>query len=90
MDYAGLLTQHDHPTAWEYPPGFDHKAAIARFTRFVADMSAALGQRVSSETGDHIQDASFHSQAFLPLAGGVQGLIRFSNFATWPLSGMAS
>ena len=80
MDYARLLAQHDHPTHWEYPPGFDYKAATARFGRFVADLSAALGAAVPSETGTHIQDASFHSQAFLPLPGGRRGLIRFSNF----------
>src|SRR4051812_46138479 len=80
MDYAQLLAAHDHPTRWEYPPGFDYNAAIARFGRFVADLSAALGVPVPSETGAHVQDASFHSQAFLPLPGGLQGLIRFSNF----------
>ena len=80
MDYAQLLAQHDHPTHWKYPPGFDYKVAIARFKQFVADLSTALGQSVPSETGVHIQDASFHSQVFLPLPGGRQGLIRFSNF----------
>lgn len=80
MDYAQLLASHDHPTHWEHPPGFDYQAAVARFVRFVADLSTALGQPVPSETGVHIQDASFHSQAFLPLPGGRQGIIRFSNF----------
>ncbi|MFO0796667.1 MAG: hypothetical protein U0804_04265 [Gemmataceae bacterium] len=80
MDYASLLAQHDHPTHWEYPPGFDYAAATARFGRFMADLSAALGQPVPSETGSYIQDASFHSQASLPLPDGRQATIRFSNF----------
>ncbi len=81
MDYAQLLAKHDHPTHWEYPPGFDYEAATARFGKFVAALSAALGEPMTSETGVHIQDASFHSQVFLPLSGGRQGLIRFSNFS---------
>jgi hypothetical protein len=80
MDYAQLLVRHDHPTHWEYPPGFDYETANARFARFVADLSAILRVSVSSETGACIQDASFHSQAFLPLPDGRQALIRFSNF----------
>mgnify|MGYP001035425781 CR=1 FL=1 len=80
MDYAQLLAQHDHPIYWECPPGFDHEAAIARFARFLAALSAVLGESIPSETGCHIQDASFHSQAFLPLASGQRGLIRFSDF----------
>ncbi len=80
MDYARLLAAHDHPTHWEYPPGFDYRTATARFGKFVATLSAALGEPVASETGVHIQDASFHSQVFLPLPGGRQGLIRLGNF----------
>ena len=48
--------------------------------RFVTDLSAILGMPISSETGHHIQDASFHSQATLPLPDGQWALIRFSNF----------
>src|SRR4051794_23680215 len=80
MDYAQLLARHDHPTRWEYPPGFDYETANARFARFVSDLSAILGVSIPSETGAYIQDASFHSQAFLPLPDGRQAPIRFSNF----------
>lgn len=80
MDYAQLLAQHDDPTHWEYPPGFDYQAATARFAKFVEALSVAIGEAVESETGAYIQDASFHSQAFPPLPGGRRGLIRFSNF----------
>ncbi len=80
MDYAKLLARHDHPTQWEYPPGFDYNAATSRFAEFVAGLSEVLGSAPLAETGVHIQDASFHSQVFLPLPGGRHGLIRFSNF----------
>ncbi len=80
MDYAQLLATYDHPTHWEYPPGFDYMAATARFSEFLTALSAALGEPVTFESGVHIQDASFHSQIFLPLPNGRQGLIRFSNF----------
>jgi hypothetical protein len=80
MDYLELLWRHDHPTHWEYPPGFDYRAATERFARFVEELSAKLGVAPRVETGVHIQDASFHSQVFLPLPGGRFALIRFSNF----------
>jgi hypothetical protein len=80
MDYLALLRRHDHPTHWEYPPGFDYRAATERFARFVEELSAKLGVSLRAETGVHIQDASFHSQVFLPLPGDGHALIRFSNF----------
>lgn len=80
MDYLELLRRYDHPTHWEHPPGFDYRQAEVRFARFVEDLSAASGVAPRVETGVHIQDASFHSQAFLPLADGRFALIRFSNF----------
>jgi hypothetical protein len=80
MDYSELLRRHDHPTHWEYPPGFDHASATARFARLVDDLSAALTVAPRVETGSNIQDASFHSQIYLPLADGRFALVRFSNF----------
>lgn len=35
---------------------------------------------MKSETGSAIQDASFHSQIFIPLGDGHNALLRFSNF----------
>ena len=75
MEYAQLLTRHDHPTQWESPPDFDYNAAASRFAAFVQDLSEAIGATVRSETGAEIQDASFHSQIALP-----GGLLRFSSF----------
>jgi hypothetical protein len=80
MDYLKLLQRHDHPTKWEYPPGFDYRSAVDRFARFVEDLSASLGTAPRVETGSHIQDASFHSQIYLPLSDDRFALIRFSNF----------
>jgi hypothetical protein len=80
MDYLDLLRRHDHSTQWEYPPGFDYLAATGRFARFVEELCAKLGVALRSETGARIQDASFHSQVFLPLPGDQHALIRFSNF----------
>lgn len=80
MDYLELLRRHDHPTHWEYPPGFDYRTATERFARFVEELSARLGVALRAETGSHIQDASFHSQVFVPLPRDRHALIRFSNF----------
>jgi hypothetical protein len=80
MDYNRLLLQHDDPTRWEYPPGFDYAAASAKFAQFTAELAGELGITLKAETGLHIQDASFHSQLYLPLPGDRYVLIRFSNF----------
>jgi hypothetical protein len=80
MDYLEILRRNDQPAHWDYPPGFDYHAATERFARFVEELSAKLGGALKAETGVHIQDASFHSQVFLPLPGGRHALIRFSNF----------
>jgi hypothetical protein len=80
MDFSRLLAMHDHPTIWEYPPGFDYEAASAKFATFVAALTEGLGRPLKVETGSLIQDASFHSQAFLPLPSDEPVLIRFSNF----------
>ncbi len=80
MDYQELLRRHDHPTRWEYPPDCDHRQAADRFARFLNDLDTALGAAQRSETGSHIQDASFHSQIYLSLPEGRFALIRFSNF----------
>jgi hypothetical protein len=80
MEYAQLLARHDHPTQWESPPDFDYNAAASRFAAFVQDLSEAIGATVRSETGAEIQDASFHSQAFLPLPANRRAVIRFSKF----------
>jgi hypothetical protein len=80
MDYTRLLLQHDDPTRWEYPPDFDYVAAAAKFAQFIAALAGELGIILKAETGSHIQDASFHSQVYLPLPGDKYVLIRFSNF----------
>jgi hypothetical protein len=80
MDYQELLRRHDHPTHWEYPPGFDYQRATARFAQFVKDLSAVMGIALHSETGIYIQDASFHSEITLPLQDPLVAWIRFSNY----------
>ncbi|REK10777.1 MAG: hypothetical protein DWQ37_15140 [Planctomycetota bacterium] len=80
MDYIGLLEQYDDPQRWDYPEGFDYDAASMRFADFVDALSDALGQALKTESGSCIQDASFHSQIYLPLDKQRFALIVFSNF----------
>ena len=69
------LLQFDDPI-----PGFAYRESIARFRAVAKELSNELGAELRTETETHIQDASFHSQIYLP--GGWFGhhLIRFSNF----------
>lgn len=80
MDFTEPLQRHDDPEHWGYRPGFDYKIAARRFTKFTEALSSALGVPLKSETGNTIQDASFHSQIFLPVEEERYTLIRFSNF----------
>lgn len=80
MDFVAILKKYDDPRYWEYPPGFDYTAATQRFEKFADSLSSTMGFRIESETGGMIQDASFHSQIFLPLENDNQAVIRFSNF----------
>ena len=80
MDYLALLHQHDDPVRCECPPDFDRHAAELKFGEFLASLKPTLGKDLEFETGVVIQDASFHSQVFLPLAKGRHATIRFSNF----------
>lgn len=75
-----LLRQHDDPRRWEYPVGFDYDTAMRRFADFANALSTLLSVPLRSETGNYIQDASFHSQIYLPLDSERYALIRFSNF----------
>lgn len=80
MDYVELLQRFDDPQRWEYPKGFDYDAATGRFAIFADALSSALGQPLRTESERYIQDASFHSQIYLPLDKERFALIRFSNF----------
>lgn len=74
------LLRFDDPIHWEYPPNFAHRESIVRFRAVASELSNELGVELRMETETQIQDASFHSQIYLP--GGWFGhhLIRFSNF----------
>lgn len=80
MEFSELLASHDDPIHWEHPPGFDYEVANSRFRIFMKDLSSLVGEQIPYETGSYIQDASFHSQAYLPLPVEGHALIRFSNF----------
>jgi hypothetical protein len=80
VEYLNLLRQHDDPRRWEYPTGFDYDAATRRFAKFTEALSALLKVTLKSESGSYIQDASFHSQIYVPLDSERYTLIRFSNF----------
>ena len=80
MDYMELLQRYDDPRHWEYPPAFDYNAATGRFAKCAEALSTALGLSLKSETGSYIQDASFHSQIYVPIKDECHAMIRFSNF----------
>jgi hypothetical protein len=65
---------------YEQPTRFDYHGSVARFETFVRALEADLGQPAELETGDKIQDATFHSDARFVLASGDAVLIRASNF----------
>jgi hypothetical protein len=90
MDFTELLQRHDDPKHCEHPPGFDYKMAERRFAKFAEALSSALGVPLKSETGAKIQDASFHSQIYLPLGEERYALIRFSNFGDMATVGTVS
>jgi hypothetical protein len=75
-----MLKHYDDPDHWEYPSDFYYDQEIARYHTFVAQLCAALRMDLRSETGNLIQDASFHSQLFLPGKEGKPVALRFSNF----------
>lgn len=74
-----LLETYDDPVYAEQPPGFDRLGAEADFLVLVKALEAALGRELKAETADHIQDASFHGQVFVPGDGGMV-FLRCSNF----------
>jgi hypothetical protein len=80
MDYLAILRQHDDQVHWEYPPNLDYAGAVTKFKRFATSLAEALRAPLRTETESYIQDASFHSQIFVPLPDGGFTLIRFSNF----------
>ena len=75
-----LLKEHDDPVNWEWPDGFDYKAATAKFAAFVELLEVEFDAKLTLESGVKIQDASFHSQVFVSPAGSDRFVIRFSNF----------
>ena len=79
-ELESALLRFDDPIHWEYPPRFAHRESVVRFRAVARDLSNELGVELRMETETQIQDASFHSQIYLP--GGWFGhhLIRFSNF----------
>jgi len=79
MDYRALLNQHDDPVHWEWPPHFDYEAAEREFHALVASLETRLAMKLVSESGSHIQDASFRGQVAIP-QGDEQAMLRCSNF----------
>src|SRR5438128_1706055 len=80
MDYMQILVEHDHPSSWMEAPDFDEELAERRFGDFVRDLSETLKLFVRTETGELLQDAIYHSEAFLPVGEYPQPSIRFSRF----------
>src|SRR5579871_1850675 len=74
-----LLEKYDDPVYAEQPPGFDRLGAEADFLALVKALEAALGRELKAETAEHIQDASFHGQVYIPGDGGMV-FVRCSNF----------
>jgi hypothetical protein len=59
-----LLEAVDHPTEWEFPPGFDWEAAMSEVRRLKADLEALLGTELVMDEG--VQDASFFTELGTP------------------------
>ncbi|SNS01922.1 MULTISPECIES: hypothetical protein [Hymenobacter] len=76
-----LLKQQDTSKSWEYPAGFQYSQEIARFQKFVEALEKATNLIFAVETGQQIQDASFHSQIRSPSYDQLS-VVRFSNFGS--------
>ncbi|CAN5697358.1 hypothetical protein BH10CYA1_BH10CYA1_04970 [soil metagenome] len=82
-DYQQILSKYDDTVFWEYPQGFNYAAETRKFENFAKALSTQLKTPVKTESGTHIQDASFHSQIVLPDVDGVEISIRMSNFGNF-------
>lgn len=80
-DYLQLLKSHDDAEYVEYPAGFDYALAESQFA-VMAEEVASLFPGSRFETGTEIQDASFHGQVYVALAGRI-ALVRVSNFGNF-------
>lgn len=74
-DYRHLFQELDDPVFWECPRQFDRTLAQLQFLSFADALAAELRVQFQRETGNNIQDASFHSQLVFDW-----GSLRFSNF----------
>ena len=83
-DYYSILSRFDDPVRWEAPEGFDYDHEQKAFYTAKNQLQSVLRQKLTFETGSHIQDASYHSM--IKLSGGLlkkhedYAQIRFSNF----------
>jgi hypothetical protein len=77
---VALMHRLDDPRHLEVPSGYDALDASRRFAAFVDALTAHLGATWETETGAHIQDASFHSQIYVPRPEGGAWPLRFSHF----------
>lgn len=77
--YLLCLRSFDDPVHWDQPPDFDRAVAAQRSEVFCADLKSRSRISLGFESGDSVQDASFHSQIHMSIHGEVVSL-RFSNF----------
>jgi hypothetical protein len=70
-----ILRTHDDPMRWEAPHGFNRSAALREFREFVTHLQELADHTFDYECGSSLDEASFHSEIFLP-----GGSLRFSNF----------
>ena len=77
-DYIDILRSQDDPNHVEWPECFNWLEAGEKAAQFAMRLSDVLGSPVEVETGDKVQDANFHTQLWVPTAGGIE--VRFSNF----------
>ena len=80
MDYMQILLANDHPMCWMEAPDFDYEIAQHRFASFEKELQNTLKIAVRTESGELLQDAIYHTEAFLPVDDDPQPSIRFSSF----------
>jgi hypothetical protein len=76
FDWFALLQRLDDATHGEAPPGFNRQEAEQSFAEFVKELSSRMDEPLQSETGVHVQDASFYGQVIF----GTGAALRFSAF----------
>ena len=61
-----IFEANDDPINWEYPKDYEYDKSIKKFKEFVNEIQVKFKEIIEFETESHIQDASYHSELYLP------------------------